>query len=351
MTKYDIIFLASYPNSESIKDGAAQRIHNIDKAFNKQKRLYISISLRHNRKKKIIKQNELITEYKLNLFYHFLLIWKLLRLSNTIYIHSIYAFSQATLHLLFTSKQYLWLDVHGVVPEEVKLRCSKFLYYLYNFIEHIAFKNIYGAIYVTRAMEEHYSKKYSQRKNLNTIIYNIHSNYTFSQPEVKVDENQKTVVIYSGNLQAWQNIDLMLDIISKNLSDQLEYIILTGDYEAFMNKITQFNISPTKLTVKSVAPEMLWKFYSKAHYGFILRDDILVNRVANPTKMIEYLSYGIIPIVKLEQIGDFDKYGYEYISYRDFNTSLKPRKSVKNISIANQITSQKTNLEKAILKQ
>lgn len=46
-----------------------------------------------------------------------------------------------------------------------------------------------------------------------------------------------------------------------------------------------------------------------------MRDDIIVNRVACPTKIIDYLEYGIIPIILSPEIGDFNKMEYSYIHY------------------------------------
>jgi hypothetical protein len=64
--------------------------------------------------------------------------------------------------------------------------------------------------------------------------------------------------------------------------------------------------------------------YSAADFGFIVRDKSPVNGVACPTKLIEYLCYGVIPIVELVEIGDFAAYGYEYVSLADFNEGFFP---------------------------
>lgn len=53
-------------------------------------------------------------------------------------------------------------------------------------------------------------------------------------------------------------------------------------------------------------------------YGFTLRDDIIVNEVACPTKLIDYVKYGIIPILKSDKIGDFVENGLEYVRIEDF---------------------------------
>ncbi|MFA5816684.1 MAG: hypothetical protein WC865_13810, partial [Bacteroidales bacterium] len=98
------------------------------------------------------------------------------------------------------------------------------------------------------------------------------------------------------------------------------------------------NIPAGKISVISVNPDELESYYELAHYGFILRDDILVNRVANPTKLAEYLQYGIIPVVKLVDIGDYARYEYEYIPYEELNNGLLPRKSQKNRDIYQEIS-------------
>ena len=65
-----------------------------------------------------------------------------------------------------------------------------------------------------------------------------------------------------------------------------------------------------------------------------MRDDIVLNRVAAPTKLIEYLSYGLIPIVKTINIGDSVKMGYEYILYNEDLNGLSAKKSDKNEEVA-----------------
>jgi hypothetical protein len=51
-----------------------------------------------------------------------------------------------------------------------------------------------------------------------------------------------------------------------------------------------------------------------ANFGFIQREDHLLNRIANPTKLVEYLYFGMRPIVWSADIGDFVQMGYEYVS-------------------------------------
>ena len=56
--------------------------------------------------------------------------------------------------------------------------------------------------------------------------------------------------------------------------------------------------------------------FSFAHY--LIQFDIVVNRVACPTKLVEYMFYGITPIVLSKEIDDYNELGYEYLDYKDF---------------------------------
>jgi hypothetical protein len=342
-----ITFLAYYPRAKDESDGMMQRILNVDKLFHEHSRQYIDISVRRNSKKKCDVLSDSLTVYRVNLFLHLGFIAKLLKQSAIVYAHSIYnLFFPLAFLFFFRKKQRVYLDVHGVVPEENLLMGKKISYYVYSIVEYFAFRLIAGAIYVTNAMKTHYDSKYPRLSNVPSIVYNIYPNFAANFNLSEQAEANKTVVVYSGNCQKWQNIELMLDVIKKNRHEHLEYIILTGELSTFKKKLQEAGIEEKlwNISVMNVKPSELPTYYSKAHYGFILRDDIVVNQVANPTKMLEYLSFGIIPIVKSPQIGDFTFYSYDYLLYTDFQAELKPQKSSNNIAIAKKIMNSKENL-------
>ena len=78
---------------------------------------------------------------------------------------------------------------------------------------------------------------------------------------------------------------------------------------------------------------------STCHLGFVLRDDVLVNRVACPTKLLEYIQYGVLPIVLSDAIGDFKELGYKYIGLDDF-VNLR----FDSLSISHQVDDNKVVL-------
>jgi hypothetical protein len=232
--------------------------------------------------------------------------------------------------------------MHGVIPEEKRAEGYNLISTIYEYAEKAAFRSISLAVHVTKQMKDHYIQKHPSYKGKHVIysiipahLKNLGQNY-LAYPDT-VEKSDEVVIIYSGNTQIWQNIKLMLNIIKKNDHDKLRYIILTGETEKMSVLIHEVGLSARKIEMRSVAPEQLADYYRKAHYGFILRDDILINRVANPTKLIEYLNYGITPIVKSANIGDFLFFDYEFINCEQSFEHLPALKSKKNIQIAKEI--------------
>ncbi len=341
-----ILFLTAFPTPSTLKDGMFQRVQNIDNLFAQTSRTFLDVKIRSYFNKEINTPEPNVTEYKLNALIHFFLIFKLIKNTEIIYLHSIHGAVWTFIQLCF-SKKKICLDFHGVVPEENLIEHKKFYYYYFMFIEWISVRIASQVIYVSKAMELHFLNKYPFISR-NSMVYpnyaNIHKDHIPNENKTD-DDNKKTVFIYSGNLQSWQNIDELLELILLyQFVPNYHFIILTGQPDTFRKKILKYNIQIDKIEINSVESEEIDKYYYRAHYGFILRSDHIVNRVANPTKMIEYLLFGIVPIVKLANIGDFMDYPYEYLSVEKFDQNLKPRKSSINQSIAKKLLNEKEDL-------
>jgi hypothetical protein len=105
-------------------------------------------------------------------------------------------------------------------------------------------------------------------------------------------------------------------------ADRAKFVFYSHEHEVIRKQISTDLLD--KVTLDFCEKERLAAEYSTADFGFIVRDDSPVNGVACPTKLIEYLCYGVIPIVELVEIGDFAEYGYEYVSLADFNEGFFP---------------------------
>lgn len=320
--KSKILFLAPFPTSENIKDGMISRIKDIDRLFEDVDRTYLDLSLRRNLK--TIKKIDSVNVIELNAILNFWYIIKLVKEHNYFYTHSIFNMRFFWVFLLFfDKKKKLILDAHGVVTEEMKyFDKKKYLSMYFSFIERFVFRRLSFGIFVTTTMSDYFKKKYP-KSNFRSLIYHIIprdlKEFDVNSKEIQNKTNDRINILYSGGVHSWQNIELMMDTISLNQIENLHYTILTNDVKYIKEEISKRGINPNVISVDSREPSELWKDYLKADYGFVLRDDNIVNNVACPTKLIEYLFYGINPIVLTPNIGDFKSLGYEYCELDDFN--------------------------------
>jgi len=334
-----MLFLATYPTNKTNREGMFQRIGNIDNIFNDRPRVYVGISIFGNLNLRKEKVDSNLLVYRINLFLHFFTLISLLKNNSNIYVHSLY--NCIPLLFISSSNRTIVLDVHGVVPEELKFNGQLLKSSIYKVLEKLVFNKFSGFVFVTNSMKNYYLSKYPFIQSKETIVYPILSIQVFSNTLSNraefLHENgileSDVVFIYSGNLQKWQNFNLVIDLINLAENKDYKFIILTGEIDKVKKMVSKFVKNTDHIIIKSVDASELHKYYSISHYGFILRDDHVLNRVASPTKLVEYMYYGLIPIVKCESIGDFHEMGYEFLSFNDFNDNLQQRHSIINKTI------------------
>ena len=112
-------------------------------------------------------------------------------------------------------------------------------------------------------------------------------------------------------------IELMQESIQQNI-DKINFMVYCPNPKEFW-ETWNFKKSKNLIVGSKNYQDLCKDVYSKAHYGYVLRDDITVNNVACPTKIADYLKYRIIPIVSSPKIGDFSDLGMQYITLEDFN--------------------------------
>lgn len=335
-----ILFLSKYPETQQeLQDGFYQRVVHIDSLFQTKERSYLDIRLFDYWR--IIKKDdrEGRVTIQCNLLVHLFIILRTFKKSELVYIQSIYNLLYTFPFFRIFKRKYV-LDLHGVVPDELALLQQNFKSKLFQFVEKFVYSQIDTVIGVSNRLIQYYKDKYPTQQTT-YLVYPILPNNLENIPNelLKIALNSDTVnFIYSGNLQQWQNIDLMIEHIKK-VNDVPNYFfqILTGDPDNMLRKIIDKGIDTKNIDVRAVQPSELSEYYKKAHYGFILRDDIIINNVACPTKLIEYMNYGIIPVVQSDRIGDFSEMNYERLSIKDLTRFLPLKKSEKNIQIIKTI--------------
>mgnify|MGYP004528627751 FL=1 len=301
-----------------LPDGYSRRIKNIDMLLEKNRlRIYMSKDYMLNTTLPIVQD---VSEDYVSIKYnpekegHCILVTIVAEKVGKVYIHSAYQ----TLNEIAKNKNIIKIyDFHGVVPEELLFMGNEEGAEKLGSEESVIVKNATYIVVANNAMKRHILKKYPSCKS-EFILFPMNNadNDRDGNGEAGKNNSGKPVVIYSGGLQKWQLIPEMQDAMERQ-KNSFDYRMYVSDTEEFM-KLWSDRERPDTWRVDTLSAEELKKEYEKAQYGFTLRDEIIVNEVACPTKLIDYVKYGIIPILKFDKIGDFIENGLEYVKIEDF---------------------------------
>ncbi len=313
-----ILFPVHYPNNEDLKDGYYQRVKAVDAILSQFFRVYLkydgslsSFSVRP----KIAKIEDKVYEFTIsptNVFHHCALVF-LATVSGTIYLHSILRLQSRFHRLLYFLSRRRILDIHGVVPEEFLYHAESHWFRVFTEIESYAIKKATIIIGVTQKMIDHLKEKHRLKGASNFIHLPI-------LPDVvDFDLGLKTFspdsIIYCGGLQKWQQVDRMLDYIHKNKHMNIAFLVpqpneLRDQYQKRFNE--EF-----PGIVESAPSDEVPHWYNNYSFGLVLREDVIVSNAACPTKLVEYLQYGVVPIVDSPNIGDFNALHFSFVGMND----------------------------------
>lgn len=302
-----ILFFAPAPTIENERDGLIQRVIAIDNAFKDVERRILDVSFTAHRKRRVIQQDSLLQIEYVNAIVHLFYILYLAFRSRAIYVHHCSrAFRVLYLYLLFGK---VITDLHGITPEETLMAGMRSTAERYRYIERIVVRRSAALVCVTRAMQRHFEVKYPGTKATFFVVPNLPVLDPACPPE-----RARDLAIYCGGAQAWQCIDEMMQAASET-SDSKRFLFLTGDVNTMKTKAEQHGVAAE---IASAAKSQLPAYYARATFGFVLREDNAVNRVACPTKLMEYIYYGVIPILKTPNVGDFAELGLQYVPVESF---------------------------------
>jgi len=128
-----------------------------------------------------------------------------------------------------------------------------------------------------------------------------------SIPIHKMQLDNKLVFGYCGGLQKWQNIGIILDIIFAVIKERNDvfFLLLTNDNTSEIDD--KLNILGTE-NCKSISLKSseVPSYLKLLDVGFLIRDDIPLNIVSSPTKIVEYLAAGV-PLICTKFSGDYER--------------------------------------------
>jgi hypothetical protein len=328
-----LLIIAPFPTEENEKDGMVQRIAAIDRLTKDTTRFYLDISFRRHLRA-TTKHFGNATVFKLNFFFHAWKIASLVRAATLIYLHS----ANAALKISpFFPDNKVVFDVHGIVPEETAAQGKAMTAWLLSLAERVAIRRSAWVIVVSQRMREHLEGKFGLVKP-KFLVYPILPHLSLdplARDSIVNKPRNPESVIYAGGLQSWQNIDKMIDAASRQR--RCSYTFLTGEAKALRELLDRQGLGLVKC--ESARPDAVADYYLDHALGFILRDQILINQVACPTKLIEYMYWGVLPILITPDIGDFDKNSLQGIVLEDFlNNRIPEDDAQRGMRLSNRNT-------------
>lgn len=334
--------ISRYPRITELKDGMMQRVLDIDDLLSAEFILeYIHLSFTKNLRFRRLEMpshdgQKTIIEYKMNAILHIFLLIRLLNESCIVLCHSVMNFVYINLPYYFV-RTPLISDIHGAVPEEHLMMQKRLHSSIYRYLESRMFSNSAIVLAVSKSMRSFYSKKYKFMSKEKVIFVPIKSEII--NIDVKDHATSENIgVIYAGGVQAWQNVDLMLSTSLAIKKCYPEWTVSLFFPDQFIELVQKTTIQHAAKIGTANKTELI-ALYHKSHLGFLLRDDTIVNRVSSPTKLSEYLSFGIVPIVIQPDVGDLQIRGYRYILLNEISET-------KSLSVdrINEMRAHNTNL-------
>ncbi len=318
-----IAFFAPYPSKDRIKEGWMSRIRAIDSIIGNQNKIYINISP-DNQRPKINKYGR--DEWELTIgresIYYGRSVNAVISKVKIAYVHTLHLAEYA---LPWLESGKIIVDIHGITPEEEIMLGRGYLKDRYEAIEQKVLSNAKVCVMVTHAMADHYALKYKIKPN-KVIILPIVEDTPIYKKKIVLAHDKKFQTVYSGGTQAWQNINDMIEI-AKQTENIAKTTFLSHDWKYLKTIGKQLN-APVDAVYEFCSKKDLSKRYRQFDFGLVLRDDTSVNRVACPTKLYEYMISGIVPVVRLEDLGDFKRFGYKYVTEDNYKKNNLPNSEI-----------------------
>lgn len=191
----------------------------------------------------------------------------------------------------------MWFQ--GVEPEESFMaHHSKTRFAILSHMEKTILKKSIFCFFVSKAMMTHYENKYGFKLCQNNY-YVMPCLNSKMHPEVFQGKNKykRNIFAYIGSMAIWQKFEDTVIAYKKvqNLSlTNAELWVFTNEKDKAEDVLKKYGIE--KYKIDYVDNKELPEALSEVKYGFIIREDNIVNRVATPTKISTYITCGLIPI-------------------------------------------------------
>lgn len=225
-----------------------------------------------------------------------------------------------------TAKIVTWYQGLGS-EESLMLTGSRKKMYIWNFLEKISLETSWINIFVSSAMVDYYENKFTKVKNKFIMpCFNKKLNLASIN---QIEKYETPSFVYAGSLDKWQCVEETLYLYKKfeESFPNASITLLTKNRKEAEVYLKKFKIN--NFTIKFVPLEKLDHELGKYKYGFLIRQNHIVNNVATPTKMNSYVANGLIPIYT-DVISDFNK-NIQATSFIKLDSALSVEEQAKEI--------------------
>ena len=206
------------------------------------------------------------------------------------------------------------IDVHGASAEEYEYSSSDFDINKYDYLNYLEFQGMKRANLVicqSEEMKRYLLSKYSflevdkivpfrcSADNEKFKVINFDSESLRRQLGFSGDD---LIFVYSGGLMKWQKIELSLKIFKqfRQKYTQAKFLLLTKEVESACSLAEEYcKDYIDSIKVISVKFDEVAKYLNICNVGFLIRDNVIMNAVAFPTKLAEYMMCGL-PVISSE---------------------------------------------------
>jgi glycosyltransferase involved in cell wall biosynthesis len=114
------------------------------------------------------------------------------------------------------------------------------------------------------------------------------------------------VICYSGGLAIWQRVADIISLFESlaRYDSNYQFLFLTKEAKTLQEWLRKSELARNRYVVESCTQETIYRYLSAADAGIIMRKDTVVNNVASPIKVGEYLGCGL-PLILTKGIGDY----------------------------------------------
>lgn len=227
-------------------------------------------------------------------------------------------------------KYIIWQQ--GATADESFMRNhSKMRYHVLNMIDCFAMKKAQMIFFCSEYMKKHYEHLAKEDFSDKSYIMPCF-NEKLSMDAIQRKDYSKKIFAYVGSLAIWQCFDETVKIFKEiqKIYPDAEFKVLTFSVDETISKIKAAGIK--NYQVKCVPKEEVQKELEEVTYGFLIRENSIVNRVATPTKISSYMSAGVIPIFS-DVLDDFYRISKEMKYVIPMNNNVEADKIINFLNI------------------